>query len=436
MGRKRLLAFKACIGLGFLLVCGFSRHSAVAAAAPGDEAAKSPVHWGVPWPEEGKPVYGYPILPGVETFKIYQATPLTGVYSHHSQIGHFQDTFFANWSNQQWGEDGPGQRVLCSLSPNGRVWRRPFVCFPSMGDMRKPQRSGRVLTAEAWVVVDGKIYAVAGVNDKPGPTNKIESGYKTTISGQKRMLSDGRVGWGRVARSVAPNGDMGPIFWLVDDPPVPLEGFPQYADAKDPQLRKVATEINLFLANPLHMPAWDFLNHTDRPPSVDGHPMDEPTVYRRRDGVLVRLSRDDGPPKTHRLYVSLSHDGGKTWSLAEKTDIPDNPAKAVSGTLPNGETYLIGNQIPASAHGVRDPLVISLSPDGRTFNWSAAIVHGTPPVRYPGLWKDLGFQYPSAIVVGKAMWVIYSIDKEDVAVSRIPLAELGSPKIPGRKRPW
>jgi len=429
MERRNFVAFRASACLAFLLSCGFCGFSGLGYGAAGAEAIKSPVHWGVPWPEEGKAVYGYPILPGVESFQIYHATPLTGVYSHHSQIAHFKGTFFASWSNQEWGEDGPGQRVLCSVSENGRKWQKPFVCFPSLGGMRKPERSGRVLTAEAWVVVGGTMYAVAGVNDKPGPSNRIAAGYETTESGQKRMLYSGRVGWGRIARSVTPDGALGPIFWLVDAPPAPMAGFPQFPDAHDPQFREVAQAINRILRNPLHMPAWDFLNYTTRVPSVDGHEMCEPSVYRRSDGVLVRLSRDCGPQKSHRLYASLSKDGGKTWTPAVRTNIPDSPSKAVSGTLPDGKNYLIGNQVPESAHGVRDPLVISLSPDGKTFDWSAAIVHGHPPVRYPGHAKDLGFQYPSAIVVGKALWVIYSIDKEDVAVSRIPLAELGSQKI-------
>ena len=295
--------------------------------------------------------------------------------------------------------------------------------------MRKPERSGRVLTAEAWVTVGGMMYVVAGVNDKPGLSNKIEAGYETTESGEKRMLFDGRVGWGRVARSVAANGTLGPVFWLVDDPPAPIEEFPKYPNSTDPRFREVSQKINRILANPLHMPAWDFLNHTTRPRSVDAHEMCEPTVYQRSDGVLVKLSRDCGPHESYRLYASVSEDRGKTWSPAVRTNIPDSPSKAVTGTLPNGETYLIGNHVPRSAQGVRDPLVISLSPDGKTFDRSAAIVQGTPLIRYPGRAKGLGFQYPSAIVVGKSLWVIYSIDKEDVAVSRIPLAELGCPKI-------
>ena len=113
-----------------------------------------------------------------------------------------------------------------------------------------------------------------------------------------------------------------------------------------------------------------------------------------------------------------------------RTNIPDSPSKAVAGTLPNGKIYLIGNQIRGKTHNnFRDPLVISLSSDGKTFDWAAALLHGTPPLRYPGHAKNRGFQYPSAMVLGNSLWVIYSINKEDVAISRVPLLELGSPKI-------
>lgn len=426
--RAKLLPFHPSMGLVLALACGLC--APTSGYGQTQTEAASPVHWDVPWPQPSKPGYGYPMLPRVQSFPIYHATPLTGVYSHHSQIGHLKGMFYASWSNQEWGEDGPGQRVLCSLSTNGEKWVPPFVCLPSMGGMRKPERSGRVLTAEAWVDVDGKMYVVADVNDKPGPNNKIPDGYETTASGKKRMLVGRRVGWGRVARSVAANGDMGPIFWLVDDPPAPIEGFPQYPDAQNPQFREVAAQINHYLANPLHAPAWDFLNHTDSPLAVDNHRMCEPTAYRRPDGVIVKLSRDCGRDQSHRIYASLSRDEGKTWTTPVQTDIPDSPSKAFAGTLPNGKNYLIGNQIQSNVRGhTRDPLVISLSTDGKTFNWAAAIRHGTPPLRYPGKSKDHGFQYPSAIVVGKSLWVIYSINKEDVAISRIPLSELGSSKI-------
>ena len=83
-------------------------------------------------------------------------------------------------------------RWLCSEGPNSSLFfvlaivttevsnlepretisaQESSVCLPSMGGMRKPERSGRVLTAEAWVVADGKMYIVA---DEPPSPARIE----------------------------------------------------------------------------------------------------------------------------------------------------------------------------------------------------------------------------------------------------------------------
>jgi len=67
---------------------------------------------------------------------------------------------------------------------------------------------------------------------------------------------------------------------------------------------------------------------------------------------------------------------------------------------------------------------LSLSKDGKRFDWAAAIRSDAPNVRTPGSAKGRGFQYPSAVVAEGALWVIYSIGKEDVSVSRIPLNAL------------
>ena len=37
-----------------------------------------------------------------------------------------------------------------------------------------------------------------------------------------------------------------------------------------------------------------------------------------------------------------------------------------------------------------------------------------------------GYQYPHSVAVGKYLWVIYSVNKEDIEVARIPVAELES----------
>ena len=57
----------------------------------------------------------------------------------------------------------------------------------------------------------------------------------------------------------------------------------------------------------------------------------------------------------------------------------------------------------------------------------AVIKFIAPEQRYEGKAKrSNGYQYPHSVVVGKYLWVIYSVNKEDIEVARIPVAELES----------
>ena len=50
------------------------------------------------------------------------------------------------------------------------------------------------------------------------------------------------------------------------------------------------------------------------------------------------------------------------------------------------------------------------------------------PWRYEGKAKSIGYQYhPHSIVVGASLWVIYAINKEDIELARIHIAEFTAP---------
>ena len=70
-------------------------------------------------------------------------------------------------------------------------------------------------------------------------------------------------------------------------------------------------------------------------------------------------------------------------------------------------------------------LAISLSRDGLEFDRMAVIRFVAPPTRYEGKAKGGGgYQYPHSVVVGESLWVIYSVNKEDMEVARVPLSQL------------
>jgi len=75
----------------------------------------------------------------------------------------------------------------------------------------------------------------------------------------------------------------------------------------------------------------------------------------------------------------------------------------------------------------RTPLTVSLSPDGYRFNRAFALRCGQQPWRVPTqevLGRGGGWQYPSAIVHDGTLYVLYSMGKEDICISSVPLTAL------------
>jgi hypothetical protein len=177
-----------------------------------------------------------------------------------------------------------------------------------------------------------------------------------------------------------------------------------------------------------------------RPLSDDEHRLSEPVPsYELADGSWVRLFRDMGhrdartqrekeESKSRRLYAAISSDNGDTWNVPARTGFPDACARANAGKLPDGQVYIINNLIPMNPGGLggRSMLTISLSRDGLDFDRVGIIRYITPPIRHPGLEKTIGYQYPHSVVAGNDLWVVYSVNKEDVQVTRIPLETLYS----------
>lgn len=378
------------------------------------------VDWRLPKEDNTLFADGFPLIPNAETFTVrHTATATDGVFQLHAQITHFGGQFVAAWSNHlegelygvngvRQGEDGPGQKVLYSTSLDGKTWTTAQDLFPSMDEFADPLSSaGRVVTANGFAQVSGRLYAIGEVSDNG-------------------VHSSPRSGVGRLARQIGLDGQpVGDPFWLDGNPPAPPPGFSQFDDpVTKPAIAEEAAAIRDYLGHPLNERAWDFRT---RPPRSEGAFMIEPTTYQRPDGSLVRLYRDFS--ERGFLYASQSTDGGATFSTPVQTNIPDWPAKSTSGQLPDGRTYLIGNFIPEFTNSPRrrDPLILAISRDGINYDWAAAIRFDAPWYQYPGHGKITGFQYPSATVVGDDLWVIYANAKEDIEVTKIPIPQFSGP---------
>ena len=138
--------------------------------------------------------------------------------------------------------------------------------------------------------------------------------------------------------------------------------------------------------------------------------------YTLPDGRLVSLWK-------HAL-TSISEDGGNTWAqpVERAKGFVNSNAKIWGQRLSDGTYATVYN--PSE---FRWPLAISLSKDGLEYT-TLNLVHGEiTPMRYGGNYKSFGPQYVRGIQEGNGtppdgdLWVTYSMNKEDMWVSHIPV---------------
>ena len=91
----------------------------------------------------------------------------------------------------------------------------------------------------------------------------------------------------------------------------------------------------------------------------------QPSIVRRRDGSLVTLMRDNGPPPK-RLIQGESFDRGLTWVNVRDSELPNPGAGAEIIGLRNGHWALISNDTETGRHS----LALQISDDeGHSWKW-------------------------------------------------------------------
>jgi hypothetical protein len=354
---------------------------------------------------------------GIESFQVMRANrshpelndQFGWTYNHAPMIVYWNSRFYVEYLSNPVGEHiAPGQTFLCS-SANGRDWDLPKVVFP-IYNLQPPDPPGTAMMHQRmgfYIAPDGRLLVLAFYGHAPDP------------------FKEG--GIGRVVREIHKDGTFGPIYFLRYNTPSGWgeknTGFPNYRRAPD---QGFIAACDALLDNRLMREQfWDEEQLDDPFFSVRSihskHTMQGQEAfnwYHRKDGKLVGLWKWS--------MAALSSDEGKTWSRPVKcTTLRMTGAKLSGRQLSDGRYALIYNPNVDDDH--RWPLAIVTGDDGIVFDNMLVVQGEVPPRRFAGKYKDFGSQYNRLVEEGNGktpgsdLWVTYSMNKEDIWVSRVPV---------------
>ncbi len=346
---------------------------------------------------------GLETVPG-EHVQLFKATDEGGYrFSHHPGLVLFQGQLFCSWSNGIRHEDRPAQRVLYSHSADGRKWSPPQVLAAPTGKQDGCIAAG-FLVAGKTLVAYYTLRHDYPIHNLHHPKNGL---FAITSSDGRRWSEPRRVATG---------------FFIEAPKRLPGGRLLLGGEHVGPRWKSNQARMNLLVSDdPTGLSDWRqaAISPADAQPNgitVFGYT--EPCPFARRDGLIVAPFRNS----SGFLYASTSQDNGLTWTVPRKTNFPDSTARFCTGQLPDGRIFLINNPGPGRLN--RGLLTIALSDDGVTFD-RAWLIRGEPTKqRFVGKQKLDGWQYPNALVWNESLYVAYSVNKEDVWLTRISLSEL------------
>ena len=325
-------------------------------------------------------------------------------YNHGPNIAYWNGKVYVHYlSNPVSEHEEAGHTLLCH-SVEGRDWSFPVVIFPEYqlsGEdyILMHQRMGFYVAENGRLLVLGFYGIPTGGNNSPNKGNGI----------------------GRVVREVYPDDTFGPIHFIRYNRHNGFnEGntiYPLYSASGDQGFKDACAEL---LSKKLITQQWWEEDQSDdgfyaMDDSADGFSCKAFSFYHRDDNTVVGLWK--------KGFAALSVNEGQSWTTPVYCPtLADSTSKHWGQRTDDGRYALLYN--PPNR---RFPLVVVTGDDGRDFD-NKLTVHGELPVRrFDGEFKQAGPQYIRGIIEGNGdppgedMWVTYSMNKEDIWVSRVPL---------------
>ncbi|MCE7041358.1 exo-alpha-sialidase [Dyadobacter sp. CY312] len=348
----------------------------------------------------------------IQTLRVNRDNKETGfgwTYNHAPMLAYWNNTFYLNYLSNPVGEHVPPGQTLLQTSSDGNTWSKPQIIFP-------PYKIPDGTTKKDYPGVAKNLYAV--MHQRMGffvsKSNRLLTlGFYGIALDAKDDPNDGN-GIGRVVREIFKDGKLGPIYFIRHNESWKQKSeYPLYTTSKDKDFIAACDEL---LANKLMTQQWvEEADRIDPIISLKGE-YKAFSYYHLPDGRVVGLWKN--------ALTSISKDDGASWLYRPKRapGFVNSNAKIWGQKTSDGKYVTVYN--PSE---FRWPLALSVSDDGLTYK-NLLLVNGEiTSMRYGGNYKSYGPQYVRGIEEGngippdKKLWVTYSMNKEDIWVSSIPV---------------
>lgn len=335
-------------------------------------------------------------------------------YNHAPMLAYWNNAFYLEYLSNPVGEHiAPGQTLL-QVSKDGYHWNEPVVIFPTYKIPDGFVKEGKKDTAQNnYAVMHQRIGFYTSKNKR-----LYALAYYGIVLGQKDDPNDGN-GIGRVIREIKADGTFGPIYFLRYNHSFNEKNssYPFYKSSNDKELIKACEEI---LNTPLLM--MQTVEEGDR---------NDPLIPLQKDFKAFNyyhLPNGNVAGLWKYALTSISKDEGRTWQYGplRAPGFVNANAKIWGQKTSDGKYATVYN--PSE---FRWPLGISVSDDGLNYKTLLLVNGEITSLRYGGAYKSYGPQYVRGIqeMDGKPadgnMWVTYSMNKEDIWISKIPVPVTG-----------
>lgn len=380
---------------------------------------------------------GLPHAVGVHNYQAFRANRVnpteqgskTGwTYNHQPYLSYWNDKFYLEYLSGEFQEHTPPTRVLLMTSENGKDWSDPEVIFP-IYDLPEIKTDKGYLPAGTKAVMHQRMGFYVAPNGK-----LLASAFYSYCLTPRHSPNAGQ-GIGRVVREVKEDGTYGPIYFIRynthNNYNETNTNFPFYKNSEDSEFIEACE--SLLNDKLVSLQWWEEDRAKDGfyvvdPGDVEGAAYFSETIttsrgagkafnyYHRNDGVVVGIWKNQ--------WSALSEDDGKTWTpFTKNKTLNPTGAKVWGQKLDDGRFALVHDQTAGFRN--RYPMVVMASDDGRDYDRMMAVRGDIPQRRYQGIHKRIGAQYFRGIIEGNGnppgdeLWVTYSVNKEDIWLSRI-----------------